>query len=131
MYSRLHDRFFCGAEMKAQLSTAELKNKRLMEAFKKTSQELREVSYQLLGYRIDIPKAGHYRLMNMYAETQNDFFIFMVILYALEFVDISCCMKGVSAILKVKFNNELISRHLLLQHHYYLECEINSNGSMN
>jgi len=69
--------------MKAQLTTAELKNKRLMEAFKKTSQELREVSYQLLGYRIDIPKTGSYRLMNMYAESQNDFFIFMVLFFSL------------------------------------------------
>ena len=40
------------ADLKKQLTSAELKNKRLMEAFKKTSQEFREICYQLLGYRI-------------------------------------------------------------------------------
>ena len=38
--------------MRQQVTSAELKNKRLVEAFKKTSQEFREVVYQLLGYRI-------------------------------------------------------------------------------
>jgi mitotic spindle assembly checkpoint protein MAD1 len=69
----------CGTkveDIKAQLASAELKNKRLMEVFKKTSQELREVSYQLLGFRIDMPTTGQYRLMNMYAESPNDYFIF-------------------------------------------------------
>ena len=66
------------AEMKAQLTSAELKNQRLMEAFKKTSLELRAITLELLGYQIDIPKTGHYRLQNMYAESQNDNFIFMV-----------------------------------------------------
>ncbi|XP_060570209.1 mitotic spindle assembly checkpoint protein MAD1-like [Ruditapes philippinarum] len=63
-------------EMRSQLTTAELKNKRLMEAFKKTSQEVREVCYQLTGYKIDIPTSNQYRLTSMYAETVNDFLLF-------------------------------------------------------
>ncbi|XP_046553553.1 mitotic spindle assembly checkpoint protein MAD1-like [Haliotis rubra] len=48
-------------ELKSQLTREELRNKRLMEAFKKTSQEFREVCYQLTGYKIDIPlcQPGH------------------------------------------------------------------------
>ena len=64
--------------MKQQLAKAELKNKRLMEAFKKTSQEFREVCYQLLGYRIDISSANQYKLMNMYSESPEDFLLFKV-----------------------------------------------------
>ena len=64
--------------MKAQLLSAELKNKRLMEAFKKTSQEIREVCYQLTGYRIDIPTSNQYRLTSMYAESPNDHLLFQV-----------------------------------------------------
>ncbi|XP_053393249.1 mitotic spindle assembly checkpoint protein MAD1-like isoform X2 [Mercenaria mercenaria] len=63
-------------EMRSQLTTAELKNKRLMEAFKKTSQEIREVCYQLTGYKIDIPTSNQYRLTSMYAESSNDFLLF-------------------------------------------------------
>ena len=66
------------SEVKAQLQSAELKNKRLIEQFKKTSQELREVIYQCLGFRIDIPNTGQYRLMNVYAESANDYFLFKV-----------------------------------------------------
>lgn len=63
-------------EMRQQLATAELKNKRLMEAFKKTSQEIREVCYQLTGYKIDIPTTNQYRLTSMYAESPDDFLLF-------------------------------------------------------
>lgn len=63
-------------EMRSQLATAELKNKRLIEAFKKTSQEVREVCYQLTGYRIDIPTPNQYRLTSMYAESPNDMLFF-------------------------------------------------------
>lgn len=65
-------------DIQVQLSSAELKNKRLMEAFKKTSQEFREVCYQLTGYRIDISSANQYKLMNMYSETPEDFLLFKV-----------------------------------------------------
>jgi len=75
-------------EIKAQLQSAELKNKRLIEQFKKTSQELREVVYQLLGFRIDIPNTGQYRLMNIYAESANDYFLFKARQPALELLHI-------------------------------------------
>ena len=65
-------------EIRAQLQSAELRNKRLIEQFKKTSQELREVIYQLLGFRVDIPNTGQYRLMNIYAESAKDYFLFKV-----------------------------------------------------
>ena len=73
-------------DIKAQLQSAELRNKRLIEQFKKTSQELRHVVYQLLGFRIDIPNTGQYRLMNMYAESANDYFLFTVSSSALRMI---------------------------------------------
>ncbi|KAH3863656.1 hypothetical protein DPMN_026645, partial [Dreissena polymorpha] len=63
-------------EMRSQLSLAEMKNKRLMEAFKVKSQEVREVCYQLTGYKIDIPISNQYRLTSMYAESPSDFLLF-------------------------------------------------------
>ncbi|XP_071106833.1 mitotic spindle assembly checkpoint protein MAD1-like [Haliotis cracherodii] len=63
-------------ELKSQLTREELRNKRLMEAFKKTSQEFREVCYQLTGYKIDIPCASQYRLTNMYADSPQDYLLF-------------------------------------------------------
>ena len=64
--------------MRASLNSAELKNKRLMEAFKKKSHEFREVCFQLLGYRIDIPTDKQYHLMNIYAESPEDLLVFQV-----------------------------------------------------
>ena len=64
--------------MKQQLVSAELKNQRLTEAFKKTSKEFREVCYQLLGYKIDMRSNNQYRLMNMYADSPEDFLLFQV-----------------------------------------------------
>jgi len=77
-----------------------MKNKRLMEAFKKTSQEVREVCYHLTGYRIDIPTSSQYRIRSIYAESPNDFLMFQVgekknvILTAviLRKVDVLCCL---------------------------------------
>lgn len=62
--------------LKEQLSREETKNKRLMEVFKKTSQEFREVCYQLTGYKIDILSSNQYKLTSMYAESPDDFFLF-------------------------------------------------------
>ena len=64
--------------MKKQLHSAELKNQRLMEVFKMKSKEFREICYQLLGYRIDMIQSGQYRVMNMYAESPEDFLLFQV-----------------------------------------------------
>ncbi|XP_070187007.1 mitotic spindle assembly checkpoint protein MAD1-like isoform X2 [Littorina saxatilis] len=63
-------------ELKEQLAKEELRKKRLVEAFKKTSQEFRETCYQLLGYKIDIPCTGQYRLANMYSESPHDYLLF-------------------------------------------------------
>lgn len=69
-------------EMKKMLETEELKNKRLLEVFKKTSQELREVCYQLMGYKIDMPCANKYKITSLYAESPEDFFMFEVLFLA-------------------------------------------------
>lgn len=74
----MHCETICVEETKSQLASEQLKNQRLMEAFKKTSQEMREVNYKVLGYRVDIPNTDEYRLMSLYAESPNDFFIFKV-----------------------------------------------------
>lgn len=59
-----------------KLNAAETKNRRLLEAFKRTSKEFREVCYLLTGYRIDIPTQGKYRLSHMYAELPGDNLLF-------------------------------------------------------
>jgi mitotic spindle assembly checkpoint protein MAD1 len=66
-------------EMKKMLETEELKNKRLLEVFKKTSKDLREVCYLLMGYKIDIPSTNKYKITSMYSESPEDFFMFEVI----------------------------------------------------
>ncbi|XP_025081208.1 mitotic spindle assembly checkpoint protein MAD1-like isoform X2 [Pomacea canaliculata] len=63
-------------ELRAQLALEELRKKRLVEAFKKTSHEFRETCYQLLGYKIDMPATGQYRLASMYAESPHDYLLF-------------------------------------------------------
>ena len=40
------------AELQKKVVSAEKKNARLVEAFKKTSQDYREVVYQTLGYKL-------------------------------------------------------------------------------
>ncbi|RWS04299.1 mitotic spindle assembly checkpoint protein MAD1-like protein [Dinothrombium tinctorium] len=63
-------------ELKQQLNIAEKKRVHIMEAFKKTSKEFREVVYILTGYRIDALKQKIYRLSHVYAESQNDVLLF-------------------------------------------------------
>ncbi|KAK6166145.1 hypothetical protein SNE40_022908 [Patella caerulea] len=63
-------------DMKAQVRKEELRNRRLMEAFKKTSQEFRNVCCQLLGYKIDITGNSQYRLTSVYSESVHDHLIF-------------------------------------------------------
>ncbi|CAL1543386.1 unnamed protein product [Lymnaea stagnalis] len=63
-------------ELKAQLKREETRNKRLLEVFKKTSHEFREVCYQLTGYKLDIPATNQYRLTSMYAESSRDHLLF-------------------------------------------------------
>jgi len=63
-------------DLKDKVKAAELKNKRLVEAFQKTSQDFREAVFRLLGFKVDIPTAKQYKLMSMYAESANDFLLF-------------------------------------------------------
>ncbi len=63
-------------ELKEQLKAAEIRKQRLIEAFKKTSQDFREVSYRLTGFRIDGLADGKYRLSPVYAETPNEYLLF-------------------------------------------------------
>ncbi|KAL8625266.1 hypothetical protein ACOMHN_030024 [Nucella lapillus] len=63
-------------ELKSQLAKEELRKQRLVEAFKKTSQEFRETCYQLLGYKIDLPCSGQYRLASMYSDSPHDYLLF-------------------------------------------------------
>ena len=69
---------FNATEMKEQLNRSEMTIKRLREIFKKTSQELREVCFELTGYKIDIPCNGQYKLTNIYAQSHRDYLLFQV-----------------------------------------------------
>lgn len=62
-------------ELKEQLKSADIKKLRLMEAFKKTSQDFREVVFQLTGYRIDATD-NQYRILPMYAQSRQDYLLF-------------------------------------------------------
>lgn len=59
---------------------AELQNreKKILDSFRKTSREFREVCYLLTGYRIDALKDNIYRLSHMYAEHEEDKLLFEV-----------------------------------------------------
>ncbi|XP_064080559.1 mitotic spindle assembly checkpoint protein MAD1-like [Macrobrachium nipponense] len=64
--------------LQEQMASIETRNKRLMELFKKKSLEMREAIYLLTGYRIDSTGDNHYKLINMYAESPEDFFMFQL-----------------------------------------------------
>ncbi|KAH7943809.1 hypothetical protein HPB52_011792 [Rhipicephalus sanguineus] len=59
-----------------QLASAEAKNRRLVDAFRRTSQDFRQGCYALTGYRIDVLSQGHYRLTHMYADSPDDYLLF-------------------------------------------------------
>ena len=63
-------------QLQEQLQAAEIKKQRLIEAFKKTSSDFREVCYALTGFRIDGLNDGKYRLSPVYAENPNEYFLF-------------------------------------------------------
>ncbi|EDO29862.1 predicted protein, partial [Nematostella vectensis] len=65
-------------DVKAQLSSSELKNQRLKEVFSRKIQEFREACYALTGYKIDVVRDKKYRLQSMYAERANDDLLFEV-----------------------------------------------------
>ena len=55
-------------DLQEQLRSAEVKRCRIIEAFKKTSHDFREVCCQLTGFRIDGLANNQYRLTSIYAE---------------------------------------------------------------
>ena len=59
----------CFSELREQLRSAEVKKSRIIDAFKKTSHDFREVCFQLTGYRVDGLSNHQYRLTSMYAES--------------------------------------------------------------
>ena len=63
-------------ELNAEVEKFQKKEKRMMEAFSKTSQDFREVVFSLTGYRIDKLQDNRYRLRPKYAENQEDNFLF-------------------------------------------------------
>jgi len=63
-------------ELKEQLEKADLRKQRLMEAFKKTSHEFREVVYHLTGYRIDVLSNHKYRLLPSFTNNPEDSLLF-------------------------------------------------------
>ena len=63
-------------ELKVDLEKAEKREKRMMEAFKNTSQEFREVVYKLTGYRIDVLSNNIYKLIPVDAESSEDNLLF-------------------------------------------------------
>jgi len=63
-------------KLKDQLQSASVKNQRMMEAFKKTSLDFRELVYHLTGYRIDGYGDNQYRILPMYADSKQDHLLF-------------------------------------------------------
>jgi len=63
-------------DLKEQIKSSDLKNQRIMEMFKKTSKEFREVVLQTTGYRIDKSGENNYKLYPMYSEDKDSFLIF-------------------------------------------------------
>lgn len=62
--------------LQEQLASAEAKNRRLVDAFRRTSHDFRHGCYALTGYRIDVLSQGHYKLTHMYADSPDDYLLF-------------------------------------------------------
>lgn len=63
-------------ELRKQMESSELRNKRLKEVFQRKIQEFRTVCYVLTGYQIDITTENQYRLTSVYAEHMDDSLLF-------------------------------------------------------
>ena len=64
------------SDMKEELEKSELRNQRLLEAFKKTTGDFRHVVFQLTGYRIDVLPDDKYRMTPWYAQSLADQVLF-------------------------------------------------------
>ena len=64
-------------KLQKQLASAQKRQQNIVEAFKKTSKEFREVCWRLTGFRIDLLKQQNtYRLSNIYSDSPEDFLLF-------------------------------------------------------
>ncbi|XP_071536263.1 mitotic spindle assembly checkpoint protein MAD1-like [Panulirus ornatus] len=64
------------SELQEKIKSMKTCNKRLIEAFKRKSLEMREVMCQLTGYRVDVSGDSHYKLSSIFAESSDDYFMF-------------------------------------------------------
>lgn len=65
-------------ELKRTIKELEQREVRIVDSFKKTSREFREVCYLLTGYRLESLKDGVVQMSNMYAEQENDKLMFKI-----------------------------------------------------
>ncbi|CAG2158790.1 unnamed protein product [Oppiella nova] len=63
-------------KLQKKLVSAEKSQQKIIDAFKRTSKEFREVCYRLTGFRIDLLKQNTYRLAHMYADSPDDVLMF-------------------------------------------------------
>lgn len=61
-----------------RLSEFQKREAKILDSFRKTSREFREVCYLLTGYRVDALKDSIYRLTSMYAESEEDKLFFEI-----------------------------------------------------
>ena len=61
-----------------QLDELRKREAKILDSFRKTSREFREVCYLLTGWRVEGYKDRIYRLSNMYAESENDKLFFEI-----------------------------------------------------
>ncbi|GAB6020449.1 Mitotic spindle assembly checkpoint protein MAD1 [Chamberlinius hualienensis] len=63
-------------DLKKQLVSADVQKDRVKETFKRFSSEIREVTYMLLGYKLEQPCNKKYKLTSIYADSVNDYLLF-------------------------------------------------------
>lgn len=79
--SKLADLTMCikdAQTLKEQIKTLETQNQRLKDFFKSSTQEFRNVTHMLLGYKIDRMTNSQYKLTSMYADSKDDFICFQL-----------------------------------------------------
>lgn len=64
--------------LRTQIQSLESKNQHLKDIYRSASQEFRDVCYMLFGYRVDRVTTTNYRILSMYAETEDDFLSFRI-----------------------------------------------------
>uniref|UniRef100_A0A8C5FNY2 Mitotic arrest deficient 1 like 1 n=1 Tax=Gadus morhua TaxID=8049 RepID=A0A8C5FNY2_GADMO len=63
-------------DLRKQMESSEMKNKRLKEVFQRKIQEFRTMCYVLTGYQLDVTTENQYRLSSVYAEQMDDSLLF-------------------------------------------------------